>query len=171
MQRSLSTVGDLIASELYELDLERLNDVRGWVCRQEPDIIVNAAAYTAVDQAESEPEKAKRLNAWLVHYSTAYVFDGEKATPYDEGDAANPLSVYGRTKFEGEEHIRHCHAKHMVFRTSWVYAARGKDFAKDTNAPPIHTARGSAAPMRTRTGCCASTCPRARTCRATPSAS
>jgi dTDP-4-dehydrorhamnose reductase len=145
LQRSLTTVGDLIASELYELDLERPDDVRRWVRRHEPDIIVNAAAYTAVDQAESEPEKAhrinadavavlaeeaNRLNAWLVHYSTDYVFDGEKATPYEEGDAANPLSVYGRTKFEGEERIRHCHAKHMIFRTSWVYAALGKNFAK-----------------------------------------
>ena len=145
LQRSLSTVGGLIASEQRELDLERPDDVRGWVRRHEPDIIVNAAAYTAVDQAESEPEKAhrinadavavlaeeaNRLNAWLVHYSTDYVFDGEKATPYDEGDGANPLSVYGRTKLEGEERIRDCHAKHMIFRTSWVYAARGKNFAK-----------------------------------------
>lgn len=145
LQRSLSTVGAIAASEQHELDLERLDDVREWVRRQEPDIIVNAAAYTAVDQAELEPEKARRinadavavlaeeasrLNAWLVHYSTDYVFDGEKATPYDEGDAANPLSVYGRTKFEGEECIRHRHAKHLIFRTSWVYAARGKNFAK-----------------------------------------
>ena len=145
LQRSLTTVGDLIASEQHELDLECLYDVRRWVRRHEPDIIVNAAAYTAVAQAEAEPEKAhrinaeavgvlaeeaNRLNAWMVHYSTDYVFDGEKATTYDEGDAANPLSVYGRTKFEGEEHIRHCHARYMIFRTSWVYAAHGKNFAK-----------------------------------------
>ncbi|MEP6933475.1 MAG: dTDP-4-dehydrorhamnose reductase [Nitrospirota bacterium] len=145
LQRSLSTVGDLVASEQRELDLERPDDVRGWVRRHEPDIIVNAAAYTAVDQAESEPEKAhrinadavavlaeeaNRLNAWLVHYSTDYVFDGEKTTPYDEGDAAHPLSVYGRTKLEGEERLRECHAKHLIFRTSWVFAARGNNFAK-----------------------------------------
>ena len=145
LQRSLLTVGNLIASEQHELDLENPDDVRGWVRRHEPDIIVNAAAYTAVDQAESEPEKAhrinaeavgvlaeeaNRLNAWLVHYSTDYVFDGEKTTPYDEGDAANPLSIYGRTKLEGEELLRARHAKHMIFRTSWVYAARGKNFAK-----------------------------------------
>ncbi|MBU6482895.1 MAG: dTDP-4-dehydrorhamnose reductase [Nitrospirae bacterium] len=145
LRRSLSTVGDLVASEQHELDFENPDHVRGWVRRHEPDIIVNAAAYTAVDQAESEPEKAhrinaeavgvlaeeaNRLNAWLVHYSTDYVFDGEKPTPYDEGDAANPLSVYGRTKLEGEERLRARHAKHMIFRTSWVYAARGKNFAK-----------------------------------------
>jgi len=145
LQRSLSTVGDLVASEQHEVDLERPDDVRRWIRRHEPDIIVNAAAYTAVDQAESEPEKAHRINAeavgllaeeanrlsaWLVHYSTDYVFDGEKTTPYDEGDAANPLSVYGRTKLAGEARIRDCHAKHMIFRTSWVYAARGKNFAK-----------------------------------------
>ena len=129
----------------HELDLESPDDVRQWVRRHEPDIIVNAAAYTAVDQAESEPEKAHRINAeavgvlaeeanrlsaWLVHYSTDYVFDGEKTTSYDEGDEANPLSVYGRTKREGEERIRDRHAKHMIFRTSWVHAARGKNFAK-----------------------------------------
>lgn len=145
LQRSLSIVGDIVASEQHELDLERPDDVRRWVRRHEPDIIVNAAAYTAVDQAESEPEKAhrinaeavgvlaeeaNRLNAWLVHYSTDYVFDGEKTTPYDEGDAANPLSVYGRTKLEGEERLRARHTKHMIFRTSWVHAARGKNFAK-----------------------------------------
>lgn len=145
LQRSLSTVGDLVASEQHELDLECLDDVRRWVRRHEPNIIVNAAAYTAVDQAESEPEKvrrinaeavgvlaeeANRLNAWLVHYSTDYVFDGEKTTPYDECDDANPLSVYGRSKLEGEERIRDRHPKHMIFRTSWVFASRGKNFAR-----------------------------------------
>lgn len=145
LQRSLSTVGDLVASEQHELDFENPDDVRGWVRRHEPDIIVNAAAYTAVDHAEAEPEKAyrinaeavgvlaeeaKRLNAWLVHYSTDYVFDGEKNGPYEEDDLPNPLSVYGRTKLDGEERIRKCHAKHMIFRTSWVFGARGKNFAK-----------------------------------------
>jgi dTDP-4-dehydrorhamnose reductase len=145
LQRSLSTVGDLVASEQHELDLECLDDVRRWVHRHKPDIIVNAAAYTAVDQAESEPDKAQRinaeavgvlaeeanrLNAWLVHYSTDYVFDGEKNAPYDEGDLPNPLSVYGRTKLEGEVRIRDRHVKHMIFRTSWVFAARGNNFAK-----------------------------------------
>jgi len=145
LQRSLLTVGDIIASEQHELDFENPDDVRGWVRRHAPDIIVNAAAYTAVDQAETEPEKArrinadavgvlaeeaKRLNAWLVHYSTDYVFDGEKNGPYLEDDRPNPLSVYGRTKLEGEVRVRDCHAKHLIFRTSWVFAARGKNFAK-----------------------------------------
>lgn len=145
LQRSLLTLGDIIASEQHELDFENQDDVRGWVRRHEPDIIVNAAAYTAVDQAEAEPDKArrinadavgvlaeeaKRLNAWLVHYSTDYVFDGEKVGPYVEDDLPNPLSVYGRTKFEGEVRIRERHTKHLIFRTSWVFAARGKNFAK-----------------------------------------
>jgi dTDP-4-dehydrorhamnose reductase len=145
LQRSLSTVGDLVASEQDELDLECQDDVRRWVRRHEPDIVVNAAAYTAVDQAESEPDKAhrinaeavgvlaeeaNRLNAWLVHYSTDYVYDGEKTSPYDESDPAHPLSVYGRTKLEGDERIRERHAKHLIFRTSWVYSMRGNNFAK-----------------------------------------
>ena len=145
LHRALSTVGDLVAPEQQELDLEDLDDVRRWVRQHAPDIIVNAAAYTAVDRAESEPEKAyrinaeavgllaeeaNRLNAWLVHYSTDYIFDGEKTSPYEEDDPANPLSVYGRTKLEGEERIREQHAKHLIFRTSWVYTARGKNFVK-----------------------------------------
>lgn len=145
LHRALSTVGDLVAPEQQELDLEELDDVRRWVRQHAPDIIVNAAAYTAVDRAESEPEKAhrinaeavgllaeeaNRLNAWLVHYSTDYIFDGEKTSPYEEDDPANPLSVYGRTKLEGEERIREQHAKHLIFRTSWVYTARGKNFVK-----------------------------------------
>lgn len=145
LQRSLLTLGDIIASEQHELDFENPDDVRGWVRRHEPDIIVNAAAYTAVDQAEAEPEKARRINAdavgvlaeeakrldaWLVHYSTDYVFDGEKVGTYVEDDLPNPLSVYGRTKLEGEMRVRECHAKHLIFRTSWVFAARGKNFAK-----------------------------------------
>lgn len=145
LQRSLAGFGDLIATEQDEVDFERPENVRGWIQRHRPDVIVNAAAYTAVDQAESEPDKARRinadavgvlaeeadrLNAWLVHYSTDYVFDGTKSGPYDEQDAAHPLSVYGRTKWEGEEMLRARHAKHLIFRTSWVYAARGKNFAK-----------------------------------------
>lgn len=145
LQRSLLALGEIIASEQHELDFENPDALRGWVRRHEPDVIVNAAAYTAVDQAESEPDKArrvnadavgvlaeesKRLNAWLVHYSTDYVFDGEKSGPYVEDDLPNPLSVYGKTKLEGEVRIRNCHAKHLIFRTSWVFAARGKNFAK-----------------------------------------
>src|SRR2546423_1245154 len=110
-----------------------------------PSVIVNAAAYTAVDKAETEGTRARKINAeavaaladeakglaaWLIHYSTDYVFDGSKAQPYVEDDPADPLSVYGSTKVEGERAIRGCHAAHLIFRTSWVYSARGSNFAK-----------------------------------------
>jgi dTDP-4-dehydrorhamnose reductase len=109
-----------------------------------PDVIVNAAAHTAVDKAESEPElvrtinalapgvladEAEKLGAWLIHYSTDYVFDGSGTTPWKETDATGPLGVYGQTKFEGEQAVARC-ARHLIFRTSWVYAARGANFAK-----------------------------------------
>lgn len=145
LQRSLSTLGDLVATEQCDLDFERSDSVREWIRRHQPAVIVNAAAYTAVDQAESEPEKvrrinaeavgvlaeeASRINAWLVHYSTDYVFDGMKSSPYVENDEARPLSVYGRTKWEGEEALRVQNPKHFIFRTSWVFASRGKNFAR-----------------------------------------
>lgn len=145
LQRSLATVGDVVASEQYELDLERLDRLRDWIRSHRPDAIVNAAAYTAVDQAEAEPEKARRINAeavgvlaeeamrlgaWVIHYSTDYIFDGTNPAPYTEEDAAHPLSVYGRTKWEGEEALRSRQPKHLIFRTSWVFAARGKNFAR-----------------------------------------
>ena len=145
LQRSLAIVGELLATEQDELDFEQLDSLREWIRRHQPDVIVNAAAYTAVDQAESDPERARRinseavgvmaeeasrLNAWLVHYSTDYVFDGTKSSSYEEGDEANPLSVYGRTKWEGEEALRSRHDRHLIFRTSWVFASRGKNFIK-----------------------------------------
>ena len=145
LQRSLAPLGEVIASEQYELDFERLESLRDWIRRCRPDVIVNAAAYTAVDQAESEPDKARvinadavgvmaeeanRIGAWVVHYSTDYVFNGAKAASYKEDDAADPLSVYGRTKWEGEEALRTRHAKHLIFRTSWVFAYRGKNFVR-----------------------------------------
>ena len=110
-----------------------------------PDVIVNAAAHTAVDKAESEPELARCLNAtapealakaaaevgaWLVHYSTDYVFNGQGDQPWQEGATTAPLSVYGQTKLEGEQAIATACSKHLIFRTSWVYAARGGNFAK-----------------------------------------
>jgi len=145
LQRSLSIVGEVLATEQHELDFERPDSLREWIRRHRPDVIVNAAAYTAVDQAETNPEKARRINseatgvmaeeasrfnAWLMHYSTDYVFDGTKPAPYEEGDEARPLSVYGRTKWEGEEAIRSLHKRHLIFRTSWVFASRGKNFIK-----------------------------------------
>ncbi|MDQ9170132.1 dTDP-4-dehydrorhamnose reductase [Oxalobacteraceae bacterium R-40] len=145
LQRALSPLGELVALGRQQADLEDLDGLRKVVQSIEPNIIVNAAAYTAVDKAESEPEKAhkinaqavgilaeeaKRLNAWLVHYSTDYVFDGEKASSYMEDDEPNPLSVYGKTKLAGEQLIRQSGAKYLIFRTSWVFAARGGNFAK-----------------------------------------
>lgn len=145
LQRSLSTLGDLVATEQCDLDFERSDSVREWIRRHQPAVIVNAAAYTSVDQAESEPEKvrrinaeavgvlaeeARRINAWLVHYSTDYVFDGMKSSPYVENDEARPLSVYGRTKWEGEEALRVQNPKHFIFRTSWVFASRGRNFVR-----------------------------------------
>lgn len=145
LQRALAPLGELIAQGRQQADLEHLDALRQLVRQVQPDVIVNAAAYTAVDKAESEQDKARtinaeavgllaeeanRLDAWLVHYSTDYVFDGDKASPYDEDDQTGPLSVYGKTKLEGEQVIGDRHAKHLIFRTSWVYAARGGNFAK-----------------------------------------
>lgn len=148
LQRSLAPLGELIALGTQDrpcADFTRPSDVAATVRALKPDVIVNAAAYTAVDKAESEPEVARAvnavtpgllaetaagLNAWLVHYSTDYVFDGEGHTPWREDDATGPLNEYGRSKLEGEENIRASGCKHLIFRTSWVYAARGNNFAK-----------------------------------------
>lgn len=145
LQRSLAPLGELLAYGRDEADLEGGEGLRKLIREAQPDVILNAAAYTAVDKAESDADRAQlvnaqavgimaeeafRLNAWLIHYSTDYVFDGEKSAPYHEDDAPNPLSVYGKTKLEGERLIQKCHAKHIIFRTSWVYAARGGNFAK-----------------------------------------
>ncbi|MES2000319.1 MAG: dTDP-4-dehydrorhamnose reductase [Pseudomonadota bacterium] len=149
LQRSLAPLGEVIAldsrSTEYCGDLTDLAGLVNTVDALKPDVIVNAAAHTAVDKAESEPElahtvnalapgvlaqAAQRCGAWLVHYSTDYVFDGSGEQPWLETDATGPLSVYGRTKLEGEQLIaKHC-ANHLIFRTSWVYAARGGNFAK-----------------------------------------
>ncbi|MDB5728884.1 MAG: NAD(P)-dependent oxidoreductase, partial [Noviherbaspirillum sp.] len=133
LQRALAPLGELIALGRQDADLENHDSLRRIVRDARPGAIVNAGAYTAVDKAESEPDKArrinagapgvlaeeaKRLNAWLVHYSTDYVFDGQKSSPYDEDDAVHPLSVYGRTKLEGEQAIRHAAPAHLIFRTS-----------------------------------------------------
>ena len=145
LQRALAPLGELIPLGRQAANFEELDELRRCVDARRPDVIVNAAAYTAVDKAESEPEKArcinadavgvlaevaKKLNAWLVHYSTDYVFDGMKSSSYKEDDPTGPLSVYGKTKLEGEQHINRHHAKHFIFRTSWVYGARGSNFAK-----------------------------------------
>lgn len=152
LQRSLAPLGDVVAlgrdassnPEGLCGDLTQLDALADTVRKVRPDVIVNAAAHTAVDKAESEVElartlnalapgvladEAQRLGAWLVHYSTDYVFDGSGGQPWKETDPTGPLSVYGRTKLEGEQAVSRC-ARHLIFRTSWVYAARGGNFAK-----------------------------------------
>ena len=149
LQRSLAPLGELVAVDVDSTDLcgdlTNLDGLRRTVRQVAPDVIVNAAAHTAVDKAESEADLARLINAgapamlaqeasasgaWLVHYSTDYVFDGSGETPWRESDATGALSVYGRTKLEGETAIRQSGCKHLIFRTSWVYGARGGNFAK-----------------------------------------
>ncbi len=149
LQRSLAPLGELVALDVDSRELcGDLTDPDGLIQTVRavaPDVIVNAAAHTAVDKAESEPElarainalapaalaqEAKRGNAWLIHYSTDYVFDGSSARPWLETDATAPLNVYGTTKLEGEQLIRQAGCRHLIFRTSWVYGARGDNFAK-----------------------------------------
>jgi len=143
LERKLAPLGEVIATERATLDLADPDAIRRVVRETKPDVIVNAAAYTAVDKAESEPElamringiapgvlaeEAKRLGALLLHYSTDYVFDGDKTTPYVEDDPPNPINVYGKTKLEGERAIQAVGCRHLILRTSWVYGARGRNF-------------------------------------------
>jgi dTDP-4-dehydrorhamnose reductase len=143
LRRTLAPLGELAAFDRQGLDLADPDQIVHRVREVRPEVIVNAAAYTAVDKAESEPElahaanalapgvlaeEAKRLDAILVHYSTDYVFDGEKQEPYTEDDPPNPISVYGRTKLEGERAIAASGCRHLTLRTSWVYGTRGRNF-------------------------------------------
>jgi dTDP-4-dehydrorhamnose reductase len=150
LQRSLSALGEVIALGREGTpglcgDLANLEGLAQTIQTVRPHVVVNAAAYTAVDKAEAEPETARLLNAqaaevlarecaqlraWLVHYSTDYVFDGSGNVPWKETDTCAPLSVYGQTKLEGEQLIQHSGCQHLIFRTSWVYGARGGNFAK-----------------------------------------
>ena len=149
LQRSLAPLGTIVALDREgdgQLcgDFTKLDGLAACVRAVAPDVIVNAAAHTAVDKAEAEPalartlnalapgvlaEEASRLGAWLVHYSTDYVFDGSGERPWQESDATAPLSVYGQSKLAGEQAVAAC-GKHLIFRTSWVYAARGNNFAR-----------------------------------------
>jgi len=143
LRRTLGALGDVVATDSRTLNLADADAVRDAVRGFAPDIIVNPAAYTAVDKAESEPERARainaiapgvlageaaRLGALLVHYSTDYVFAGSGNAPWREDDATGPLNVYGATKLEGEQAIAAAGCRHLIFRTSWVYGARGSNF-------------------------------------------
>ena len=149
LQRSLMTLGEVIPvgrgglHTPWQMDLAQPGTIRHTIQEVKPDLIVNAAAYTAVDKAESEPElamtingiapgimaeEAKRLGAAIIHYSTDYVFDGTKSTPYTESDRSNPQNTYGLTKLAGEQAIAAVDVPHLILRTSWVYGRRGKNF-------------------------------------------
>ena len=145
LQRQFAIFGNVIAPTRSELDLTDAQAVDTYLAEHKPALILNAAAYTTVDKAESEPEQAKRLNAelpaqlaqyaaqngiTLVHYSSDYVYPGNGVTPWQEDSPTAPLSIYGQTKLEGDEAIVESGANHLIFRTSWVYAARGNNFMK-----------------------------------------
>ena len=143
LQHILPRLGAVVATGREQLDLSRPSEVRKLIRDVLPALIVNAAAYTAVDQAETDEasarainseapgviaEEAKKIGAALVHYSTDYVFDGAKNFPYEENDSPNPISVYGETKLAGEQAIRDSGVNHLIFRTSWLYSTHGKNF-------------------------------------------
>jgi dTDP-4-dehydrorhamnose reductase len=143
LRRTLAPLGQIVSVDFPEIDLTNKDSIRQWVQKTSPYVIVNAAAYTAVDKAETEPdrclqingqapgviaEEAKRLGALVVHYSTDYVFDGTKTSPYTEEDLPNPLSAYGRSKLAGDLAVQQATGAHLIFRLCWVYGARGQNF-------------------------------------------
>jgi dTDP-4-dehydrorhamnose reductase len=145
LERALAPLGRVWALDYPEIDFSEGAALRRLVLEHRPRVVVNACAYTAVDQAESDPERAMLINgvapgvlaeaamhtgALLVHYSTDYVYDGTKAAPYVETDAARPLSAYGRSKLAGDEAIRQVGCDHLIFRICWVYGARGQNFMR-----------------------------------------
>jgi dTDP-4-dehydrorhamnose reductase len=144
LHKKLVSLGDVIATNRNEFNLENSDAIRVFIEKIKPDIIINAAAYTDVDKAETEielaykvnteapkvlAERASQLNIPMIHFSTDYVFDGLKNEPYVETDQANPQSIYGKTKWEGEEAVRQ-HKKHIILRTSWVFSSHGQNFLK-----------------------------------------
>jgi dTDP-4-dehydrorhamnose reductase len=144
LHKKLVSVGEVIATNFNELNLENPDAIRTYIEKIKPDIIINAAAYTDVDKAESDielvhkvnaeapgvlAEKASQLDIPIIHFSTDYVFDGLKNEPYVETDQANPQSIYGKTKWEGEEAVRN-YKKHIILRTSWVFSSHGQNFLK-----------------------------------------
>jgi dTDP-4-dehydrorhamnose reductase len=145
LARALLPLGEVIAVNRNEANLAELKSLRTIIQQHKPDVIVNPAAYTAVDKAETEQElaflinaeapgvlaeEAKKIDALLVHYSTDYVFDGTKSTPYTEDDSTNPVNVYGQSKLAGEQAIQAVAGDYLILRTSWVYASRGNNFLK-----------------------------------------
>lgn len=143
LQRTLTTLGEITALDYPEIDLAKTDSLREVIRSFSPKLIVNAAAYTNVDKAESEPEaawfvnaaapgvmaeEAHRLKASLIHYSTDYVFDGKKGSSYVETDTPNPINVYGKTKFDGERNVQDVGGSYLIFRTSWVYSLRQGGF-------------------------------------------
>ncbi len=145
LQRTLAPLGEVLAIDIEQVDLTDLNAITRTVRDFAPNIVANAAAYTAVDKAESEPELARAINvaapariaeecarsgALLIHFSTDYVYNGTKSGAYDENDATGPLSVYGRTKLDGDQAIIASGSAHIILRTTWVYDVRGKNFLR-----------------------------------------
>lgn len=145
LQRTLAPLGKTLAIDVEQVDLTDLDAVSRTVREFAPDVVANAAAYTAVDKAESEPDLARAINvaapariaaecahsgALMIHYSTDYVYDGSKPGPYEESDATGPLSVYGKTKLDGDEAIIASGCPHIILRTTWVYDVRGKNFLR-----------------------------------------
>jgi dTDP-4-dehydrorhamnose reductase len=144
LHKKLASLGEVVATGRHELDLANPDAIKAFIDKTKPDIIINPAAYTKVDQAENEPELAFQINAVafqvltdkaseldipIIHFSTDYVFDGLKHEPYLETDEVNPQSVYGKTKWQGEEAVRN-HKKHIIIRTSWVFSSHGQNFLK-----------------------------------------
>jgi dTDP-4-dehydrorhamnose reductase len=144
LHKKLASIGEIIATDRNELNLENSDAIRAFIEKIKPDMIINAAAYTEVDKAESEKllahqinaiapkvlaEKASELNIPIIHFSTDYVFDGLKNEPYVETDQTNPQSAYGKTKWEGEEEVRKS-KKHIILRTGWIFGTHGKNFLK-----------------------------------------
>lgn len=145
LNRSLLPIAEVVAFGREEADFSKPENIRSIIQKNSPDVIVNAAAYTAVDKAEEDEklaetinaevpgiiaEEALKINALLVHYSTDYIFDGKKSSPYIETDTPNPVNAYGRTKLHGELNIQSSGCDYLILRTSWVYASRGENFLK-----------------------------------------
>jgi len=143
LQRTLAPLGHVVALDIPEIDFSRPENVQETVLRIKPQIIINTSAYTAVDRAEDEPQIAMAVNGYapgllaslaadlgvaLIHYSTDFVFDGGKGSPYRESDTPNPLNVYGRSKLAGEKAIQEVDRAYLILRTSWVYSMRGDSF-------------------------------------------